>query len=111
MVACPGFEPAMFWSVRSQVPPRATFHTTWRPKLRSEHCGPRHRQSAALLCYDVDRLSSRSFDANGIAAVSRSWRLAPRYCTRSASTALQYRIEKNLTKANYMKVARTVSTS
>ena len=26
-------------------------HTTWRPKLRSQYCGPRHRQSAALLCF------------------------------------------------------------
>jgi len=53
---------------------------------------------------DFDRLSSRLFDANGIAAVSRRWRLAPRYCTRSASTAMQYWIEKKLTKANYMKL-------
>jgi hypothetical protein len=69
------------------------------------------RKAQCYFAYDFDRLSSRSFDANGIAAVSRRWRLAPRYCTRSASTALQYRIEKNLTKANYMKVARTLSTS
>jgi hypothetical protein len=43
---------------------------------------------------DFDRLSSRLFDANGIAAVSRKWRLAPRYCTRSANTALQYWTER-----------------
>jgi hypothetical protein len=60
---------------------------------------------------DFDRLSCRLFDANGIAAESRRWRLEPRYCTRSVSTAMQYWIEKDLTKANYMKVARIISTS
>jgi hypothetical protein len=50
-LAGPGFEPMTFWSVRSQVPPRATFHTIWRPKLRSRYRGPRRRQSAALLCF------------------------------------------------------------
>jgi len=60
---------------------------------------------------DFDRLSSRLFDANGIAVVSRRWRLAPQYCMRLAGTAMQYWIEKKVTKVNYMKVARIISTS
>ena len=52
---------------------------------------------------DFDRLSSGLFDANR-AAVSRTRPIAPRYCTHSASTAMQYRIEQKLTKARYTKL-------
>jgi hypothetical protein len=37
----------------SRVPPRATFHTTWSPKLRSEYCGPRHRPDATLVGFPI----------------------------------------------------------
>jgi len=33
------------------VPPCASSHTLLSPKLRSEACGHRHRQSEALLCF------------------------------------------------------------
>jgi hypothetical protein len=46
VVAPPRFEPTTFWSVRSQVPPCATFHTIRRPKLAGLGTGKAHRYFA-----------------------------------------------------------------
>lgn len=48
----------------------------------------------------LDRLSNRLFDASEIAAVEVA---AGSVEQRSASTAMQYRIEEKSTKANYIK--------
>ena len=61
---------------------------------------------AGYFASDFDWLSSRLFDANGIAAVSR-WRLAPRHCRRLASTAMQYWTDEG----ELHEVARITSTS
>jgi hypothetical protein len=53
-------------------------------------------EAQRYFAFDFDQLSSRVFDANGIAAESRRWRLAPRYCTSSPGTAMLYRTRRGI---------------
>lgn len=103
MVACPGFEPTTIWSctIASDTArgfPYAMATETTTAVLRDKAAAKR---SATLL---LDLLSRHMLDANGIAAVSRRWRLALRYSMPSASTAMQYWIEKTVTSANNVQV-------
>jgi hypothetical protein len=55
--------------------------------------------------YDFDRLSSRLFDADRIAVMSRMWRLAPHALSQYSNIALD---REKIDETNYMKVARII---
>lgn len=86
----PDFNLRRIRSARSRVPPRATVHTTWSPKLRPEHCRPRHGKGAALFCFCSERITGRLFGVSKIEtleAVKRSNAL-PHALSRYSNTVL-----------------------